>query len=192
MKRSFKKIVWAGLTLAMVAMVSPQISTAQSVFLKPADALKLLFKDSEEVIKEDKTLSEAQMSEFKTLEGHDPPRSTYTFYLGRTGGTIDGYALIDEQIGKVMPITFITRINPDGKVAAVEIMVYRETHGGEVASRRFLNQFKQKSLNDELRLHGNIVNITGATLSSHALVIGVKRALALWQIFYGKLSPPSG
>jgi len=65
-------------------------------------------------------------------------------------------------------------------------MVYRESHGGEVASKRFLNQFKEKGLNDEIRLHGNIVNVTGATLSSQALVVGVNRALALWQILYGK------
>jgi Na+-translocating ferredoxin:NAD+ oxidoreductase RnfG subunit len=164
----------------------PSARAQDSVYLKPADALKLLFKDSLEVIKEDKSLSEAQAREFKNLLGYDPPQNAYSFYLGRTDGRVDGYALIDEQIGKVSPITFITRINPDGKVAAVEIMVYRESHGGEVASRRFLNQFKQKSLNDELRLHGNIVNISGATLSSQALVIGVNRALALWKIFYGK------
>ncbi len=158
----------------------------ETAFLKPAEALKILFKDSKEVYKEEKALTAAQLEEIKRLLGYDPPSRSYTFYLGKTGETVDGYALIDEQIGKVLPITFITRINPDGKVAAVEIMVYRESHGGEVAHRRFLNQFKQKGLNDELRLHGNIVNISGATLSSQGLVTGVNRALALWQIFYGK------
>lgn len=175
------------LPLLLLATAIPRSARTQdSVFLKPAEAIKLLFKTSEEVIKEDKALGPAEIAQFKSLIGYDPPKTAYTFFIGRTGGKTDGYALIDEQIGKVQPITFISRINPDGKVAEVEIMVYRETHGGEVASKRFLNQFKQKALNDELRLHGNIVNISGATLSSHALVTGVNRALALWRIFYGK------
>ncbi len=157
-----------------------------TVFLTPADALKQIFKDSQEVLKEDHPIGAEQRKQAQAVLGYDLPKEQYTFYIGRTGGKVDGYAIIDEQIGKVQPITFVTRINPDGKVAAVEIMVYRESHGGDVASKRFLNQFKQKGLNSELRLHGDIVNVSGATLSSHALVVGVKRALALWQIFYGK------
>lgn len=169
------------------ATLVPGLGNAQTtVFLQPADAIKLIFKDSKEVYREEKNLSAQEQSEFKKLLGYDPPQTHYSFYLGKTGVQVEGYALIDEEVGKVSPITFITRIGPDGKVTAVEIMVYRESHGGEVSSKRFLNQFKQKGLNDEIRLHGNIVNIAGATLSSRALVVGVNRALTLWQIFYGK------
>ena len=160
-------------------------SAQTTVFLKPEEALKLLFKDSQEVIKEDHSVTPEVQEKVSKLLGYELAKSDYPFYIGRTNGQIDGYAVIDDEVGKVLPITFVTRIAPDGKVAAVEIMVYRESHGGEVASRRFLNQFREKSLNDELRLHGNIVNVTGATLSSQALVKGVKRALVLWQIFYG-------
>jgi Predicted NADH:ubiquinone oxidoreductase, subunit RnfG len=165
---------------------APAAFAQTSVFLKPADALKLIFKDSKEVYKEDKALGESEKAEFKRRLGYQPPRDSYSFYLGKSGDHVDGYAIIDEEVGKVLPITFITRISPQGKVDAVEVMVYRESHGGEVSSRRFLNQFKQKGLNDEIRLHGSIVNITGATLSSRALVLGVNRALVLWRIFYDK------
>jgi len=169
---------WSGL------LASAQAQT--TVYLKPSEALKLIFQGSQEVIKEDHTVTDEVRKEAAEKLGYDLPKTSYTFFLGRTNGKVDGYALIDEQIGKVEPITFVTRISPAGQVDAVEVMVYRESHGGEVASRRFLNQFKRKGLNDELRLHGDIINVTGATLSSQALVVGVRRALALWQIFYGK------
>ncbi len=173
--------------LILYLLLFSSVGFAQTtVYLKPADAIKLIFKDSQEVIKEDKTLNDQDIAQFKKLLGYDPPKDQYSFFIGRTGDHLDAYALIDEQIGKVLPITFVTRINPEGKVDAVEVMVYRESHGGEVASKRFRNQFKQKGLNDELRLHGNIINITGATLSARSLVVGVNRALVLWQIFYGK------
>ncbi|HKY62648.1 MAG TPA: FMN-binding protein [bacterium] len=180
--RKFFSILSLLFCLTLVSIASAQTT----VYLTPADALKLIFKDSQEVIKEDHPVSAEQRQKAQALLGYDLPKGQYTFYLGRSGGQVDGYAIIDEQVGKVQPITFVTRIEPQGNVSAVEIMVYRESHGGDVASKRFLNQFKQKSLNSELRLHGDIVNISGATLSSHALVVGVKRALALWQIFYGK------
>jgi len=177
------KIILLALTCASLSFEARAQTT---VFLKPEEALKLLFKDSKEVYKEDHVLTPEQAKQAQDILKYELPKNSYSFYLGKTEGKVDGYALIDEQIGKVNPITFVTRINPDGKVAAVEIMVYRESHGGEVASKRFLNQFKEKGLNDEIRLHGNIVNVTGATLSSQALVVGVNRALALWQILYGK------
>jgi len=157
-----------------------------TVYLKPDEALKIIFKDSQEVVKEDHPVTAAIQEQAKRLLGYELTKSNYPFYIGKTNGRIDGYAVIDDEVGKVLPITFVTRINPDGKVAQVEIMVYRESHGGEVATKRFLNQFRQKALSDELRLNGNITNVTGATLSSQALVKGVKRALALWQIFYTK------
>jgi len=175
------------LLCVLVVLADVPLGRAQtSIYLKPAEALKLIFKDSQEVLKEDHPVTPELQEKVKKLLGYELQKTNYPFYLGKSDGRVDGYALIDDEIGKVMPITFITRINPDGHVAQVEIMVYRESHGGEVASKRFLNQFRQKVLNDELRLHGNIVNVTGATLSSHALVKGVKRGLTLWQIFYGK------
>lgn len=154
-------------------------------FLTPAEALKVIFKDSQEVHKADHEVTDEIQSKAQVLLGYPPPKQVYSFYLGKTGDRIDGYAVIDEQVGKVLPITFITRISPEGKVDAVEVMVYRESIGGEVKNRRFLNQFREKALNDELRLHKDIVNISGATLSSQALVVGVKRAVVLWNLFYG-------
>jgi len=182
MKKTLSSFVFGMILLGLLSSASAQTT----VFLKPSDALKLIFKDSQEVIQEDHPVTADVSAKAGEKLKYDLPKDHYTFYIGKTNGRIDGYALIDDQVGKVQPITFVTRISPEGKVDAVEIMVYRESHGGEVASRRFLNQFRQKSLNDELRLHGDIINVTGATLSSGALVTGVKRALVLWQIFYGK------
>lgn len=184
--RFLKQVSLFWCVLIFTVFISPLGFAQTSVYLKPDDALKLLFQNSKEVIQENKSVTPEVSEKAKKSLGYTLPKNSYSFYLGKTDGKVDGYAIIDDQVGKVLPITFITKITPEGKVAQVEIMVYRESHGGEVKSRRFLNQFREKALNDELRLHGNIVNVTGATLSSQALVVGVKRALALWQIYYGK------
>ncbi len=185
LKHIFKQAFWGHCILATLMLV-PLVSYGQTtVFLQPADALKLIFKDSKEVHKADHQLSAEQAKAFQSQAGYPPPKASYSFYLGKSGDHIDGYALIDEQVGKVLPITFITLISPTGKVESVEIMVYRESRGGEVKNRRFLNQFVGKQSNDSLKLYGDIVNISGATLSSRALAVGVKRALVLWKVIYG-------
>ena len=179
-----KKVI---LFFFLTLLFMPNGSFAQNtVYLSTADALKLIFKTSQEVIKEDHPITPAIQEQFKKIVGYDLPKMDYPFYIGKTNGKIDGYAVIDEEVGKVMPITFVTRISPEGKVAQVEVMIYRESHGGEVATKRFTSQFKEKELNEELRIGKGIIHVTGATLSSHALVKGTRRDLALYQIFYGK------
>jgi len=71
------------------------------------------------------------------------------------------------------------------EVTDVAVMVYRETRGGEVKEQRFLRQFHGKKLSDPIQVNRDIVNYTGATLSSHAIARGVKKALALAELFYG-------
>ncbi|MDO8520049.1 MAG: FMN-binding protein [Deltaproteobacteria bacterium] len=137
-----------------------------TVYLTPAEALKIIFADSKEIISEKK--------------------GGRTFFVAKTGGKVDGYALIGNEIGKTEPITFMTAITPQGKVKAVEILVYRESHGGEVKEKRFTNQYKGKCASDPVRIGQDIKNLSGATLSARAVSRGVKDALILWKTHYEK------
>jgi len=135
--------IFVGLLLSSLSLGTP-LWAQTTVFLRPADALKLIFKDSQEVHKRDFAITPEIQKKAKGLLGYELPKSHYSFYIGKSQGKVDGYALIDEQVGKVLPITFVTRISPEGAITAVEIMVYRESRGGEVQSKRFLKQFNPK------------------------------------------------
>ncbi|OGP12939.1 MAG: hypothetical protein A3I75_03395 [Deltaproteobacteria bacterium RIFCSPLOWO2_02_FULL_50_16] len=158
----------------------------QSVYLSPKEALRQVFHASKVVVSEKRVLDAEQAAWIVKKSGLKPPQSEWTFYLGKTDEKIDGYALIDHQVGKTEPITFMTVINPDGRVRDVMILVYRETHGSEVRHKNFLRQFYGKEAHHPVRLGQDIDVVSGATLSSRALAVGVKRALLLWEIFYGK------
>jgi len=71
-------------------------------------------------------------------------------------------------------------------VIATEILVYRESHGSEVHRKAFVKQYLGKTVKDPVMVGRDIKHITGATLSSRAVSKGVKKALILWNIFYGK------
>lgn len=159
---------------------------AQTVYLKPSEALKIIFKDSREVVSEKKTLTAEQKERLEKQLGTKLEKYEWNFYIAKTNGRIDGYAVIDNEVGKTEPITFLTAITPAGEVREVEILVYREPIGSEVHDKRFLRQYHGKRESDPIRIGQDISNISGATLSARAVSNGVKRALAIWQILYGK------
>jgi len=111
--------------------------------------------------------------------GYTPARDKYTIFVATTHGKIDGYAVVDDEQGLHQPITFATRLSPRGMVERVEIMVYREPRGDEVRDVRFRKQFQGKTSQDPLRLNRDIDAVSGATVSSASLAVGVRRATIL-------------
>ena len=89
-------------------------------------------------------------------------------------------AWILEEIGKVKPITtgFVIENN---QMLAMQVLIYRESHGWEVRYPFFTNQFKGLELEANNRLNKKIDGISGATLSVNALTRLSKLALHLHQ-----------
>jgi Na+-translocating ferredoxin:NAD+ oxidoreductase RnfG subunit len=88
-----------------------------------------------------------------------------------------GFAAIGNVLGKDQPITFLVAIDPTDRLKDVDILVYREPYGGEVAYEPWRRQFRGKSASDSLRVGKEIRSISGATISVHAVTLGVRRML---------------
>jgi hypothetical protein len=89
-----------------------------------------------------------------------------------------GFAAIGNVLGKDQPITFLVAIDPTDRLKDVDILVYREPYGGEVAYEPWRRQFRGKGAGDSLRVGKEIRSISGATISVHAVTLGVRRMLA--------------
>ena len=94
------------------------------------------------------------------------------------GGALLGFATVRTVKGKDQPITLLVAIDPDDRLKDVDVLVYREPYGGEVAYEAWRRQFRGKSAADSLRVGREIRAISGATISVNAVTLGVKRALA--------------
>jgi thiamine biosynthesis lipoprotein len=169
-------VVFAGLFLALAGA---------ETLLTQEQALKIVFPKSESVKAETKTLTPEQRKTLEENTGLRFPEADYPAFTATTKGQTDGHAVILNEIGKHENITFIVGVSPKGKVMEVAVMEYRESRGGEVKEQRFLSQFHGKQASDPIRVNQDIVNYTGATLSSYAIARGVRRALALAHLFYG-------
>jgi Na+-translocating ferredoxin:NAD+ oxidoreductase RnfG subunit len=170
--------------IALVVIVLLAMAPAETL-LTQEQALKVVFPRSESVQPETKVLTAEQRSELENNTGLRFPEAEYPTFVAKSKNATDGYAVILNEIGKHENITFIVGVSPKGKVLEVAIMEYRESRGSEVKEQRFLKQFRGKTSSDPIRVNQDIVNYTGATLSSYAIARGVRRALALTHLFYG-------
>jgi Na+-translocating ferredoxin:NAD+ oxidoreductase RnfG subunit len=85
------------------------------------------------------------------------------------------YALMDNTIGKTMPITFLVIFNEKQEVIHSKIIKYREGYGGEISGKKWLSQFNGMR-NDSLYKHGKEIDgISGATLSVKSFTKGISK-----------------
>jgi Na+-translocating ferredoxin:NAD+ oxidoreductase RnfG subunit len=96
----------------------------------------------------------------------------------REGSVDEGYALVRNVLGKDQPITFLVAIDTAGLLKDVDILVYREPYGGEVAYEAWRKQFRGKTAADSLVVGRNIRSISGATISANSVTLGVRASLA--------------
>jgi len=146
------------------------------IFLTKEKALKLAFKNCDKfdslILKIDKEIK----GQLKKNKLAPPLKDSLKFYYG-----CDNVAIIDEVIGKHLPITFMIVLDKKGYVQFIEILAYREPYGWEIKNKSFLSQFENKTIKDSLRVNKEIKNITGATISVNSITYAVKRTLFLYE-----------
>ena len=121
-------------------------------------------------------LSDADVAAIGKKLGADLKKKEWTFYLAEDENHKRlGYAMLDAQIGLHEDIDYGVRFSASGVVERVEIRAYREAYGDQVRGARFRNQFVGKTASDPIVAGQDIDIVSGASYSSKALALGVKR-----------------
>lgn len=105
--------------------------------------------------------------------GYDGLRVKYWRSGARTVWILD-------EIGKEQPIT-IGVVVDGGRIVRTQVLVFRESRGGEVRHGFFTRQFADAALTANDTLDRNIDGITGATLSVWAVTKVARLALVFHQ-----------
>ncbi len=166
--------------------LTEQEMSRADVFMTEEEALKILFPKSDRIRKETIRLSADQKAQIESRIGWKFPEESFEVFVGEAGATVDGYAMIQNTIGKHKPMTYIVGVDKDGKVTDVELLVFREARGAEVRMKRFNYQYEGKTVLDPVRINKDIINISGATMSVRSMSAGVKRMLVLVDELYLK------
>jgi hypothetical protein len=158
-------------TLSLLLLAGKSLHAIEDVYLEPDVFIAQSFEGEPE--QKVLWLTKATKASIKQVLGRDyrGMRIRYWQQGARTAWILD-------ELGKVKPITtgFVVENN---QMVAMQVLIYRETHGWEVRYPFFTDQFKGLELEENNRHNKKIDGISGATLSVNALTRLSKLALHL-------------
>ncbi len=163
---------------------SPDGPEAVKVYFTQEEALTKVFAKADTLWTEEWSPSPQERTELECCLGWRVTDERFAIHRAGRDGQDLGYAVITEEQGRFKPITFIVKVSASRRVDMVLVMVYRESRGDGVKRQRFLKQFRDKDTSDHLRLNRDVVGVSGATMSSRALAMGVKKVLAIVDLRY--------
>ena len=163
-----------GPVVAVTVAALPQLAVAAS-YLSVEAAQRALFPQAQEFAVVALAPTPSQLAAIAKAAGPQAPHGELHAWAAKRG---------DETLGHVF-ITYAVGIDAQGALRPVEILEYRESHGGEIRNTRWLAQFAGRRSTDTLRFRTDIKNVAGATLSSEHVTAGVRQVLALWRELLG-------
>jgi hypothetical protein len=172
------KFIASGCCAMAIALGSAPAFAAKGVLYDREKILREFFPGADAIEVENVAVAGDLAGRLQARLGYVPSRE-YAVQVGKKDGRVLGYAVIDDEKGMHEPITFAVLVGPDGAVLRQEVMVYRECEGDGVTARRFTRQFVGKTEKDPIRDGVDVEIVTGATISSHSMAVGVKRAVAV-------------
>ena len=172
--------------LLLLAAPSALTLTAAPVhavqYLDVGAAQRALFADATRLEPVPISLSEEQRKAIRKASGTRTPIPVDRIWRAMRGDEVLGWFVVDEVYGKHEFITYAAAIDASGAVVGIEIMDYRETHGGQVREPSWRRHFQGKRSSDRIKLDEDILNISGATMSCEHITAGVRRLLTLYDV----------
>lgn len=190
---TISRLTISGLAVAgIAALVVPPAQVAVAAdYLSIEAAQRGLFAQAERFDEIILALNPAQKQAVTDLAGPQPPHRSLRAWKAVRGNDVLGYVFVDEVLGRQDMITYAVGIDASGRMGALEVLSYRESHGGEIRGTAWRNQFEGRQGLQNLRFGTDIKNIAGATLSCEHVTQGVRWVAALWQVTLRSAAAPS-
>ncbi|QSX41553.1 FMN-binding protein [Shewanella cyperi] len=169
--------------IPMALVAAPAVAAD---YLSIPQAQQLLFSSQAQFIERPTLFNGDAKDEIKHKAGTRQRQDQQPIWRVEENGEFRGWFIVDDVIGKHEYITYAVGISPEGEVLGMEVLSYRETHGGQVREQAWRDQFKGKHLGQPFKLDEDVSNISGATLSCRNLLDGVKRLLTIQQLYLAK------
>src|SRR5664279_2890135 len=116
--------------VSAVAAAAPACAFAVD-YLSAEQAAQLMFPDADRFESREVALDAAQLQGL-AAQGVRGRSSRWPVRVAQRAGATLGYVVTDEVIGKFELISYAVAIDLEGAVRQIEILSYRESHGGEV------------------------------------------------------------
>ncbi len=172
------RAVVSGLTLWL--LVANVAAAAQGGRVTRDEALAAVFPGA--VVEAERVfLTEQQMAEIAEIAGVEIESGLVARYVATRGDTVMGRAYVDTHVVRTKRESLLISLEADGSVRRVDVTAFLEPPD-YLAPERWLLQYSQRQLDDDLALQRAIRPIAGATLTANATNAAVRRVLAIDQV----------
>ncbi|MDP2029827.1 MAG: FMN-binding protein [Thiobacillus sp.] len=171
--------------LIVTALTAPAVAVSPAYavqYMTTEAAQKQLFPEASGFMSHPLKLTEAQQDRVEETAKVRMRYPEQPVWQVMSGGKPAGWFVLDEVYGKHEFITYAVALDATGAVRGVEILDYRETHGGQIRNSKWRAQFNGARYGTALKLGADIQNISGATLSCKHISEGVRRVLAIHEV----------
>ena len=148
------------------------------VFYSKEGALQKAFPGADEFDEANLFLSDEDVDWIQKEAKVKPASRVFRAYRAYKAKRLLGFAFIDTHRVRSMNETILLRISPRGEVEDILLLAFHEPAEYQ-PSVRWLSQFQGKHLSPKLRIRQEIDGISGATLTSNAVVASARKYLAI-------------
>jgi len=151
------------------------------VYMTKDKALSMVFPHADRIDKQHVFLSPTMKKDIENKSKTKLGSNIYTFYVGIKNNTPIGYSLLSTHTVRTKSETVLITINPDATIKQIDILAFFEPTE-YMPTERWIRIFPHKTLLRSLRIGRDIPNISGATLTSNAILDSIRKSLALFEI----------
>jgi hypothetical protein len=147
------------------------------------EALALAFPTPAAVERQTAFLTEEEVARASELAGPDVvvSQSVVTYYIGVRGSDTLGLAYFDRHRVRTLPEVLMIVVTPAGTIDRIDVIRFTEPPEYRPPDG-WLGTFLDRGLTEDLSLKGDIIAITGATLTSRAVTHAARRTLAVHEV----------
>ena len=174
MRRNTAGLLAAGLLLA------GETAWAQSGLVQREEALAAVFPGAA-IAAGRVYLTAAQARRIAELSRDDVHTRIYARYVARRDGVVVGRAYVDTHVVRTKRESLLISLDASGRVRRIDVTAFLEPPE-YIPAPRWVQQYYERPLSDDLAIMRAIRPIAGATLTTHAVNAAVRRVLALDQV----------
>lgn len=179
--------LWVRIWVTFMLIGHANTGDAQ-IFYGQQEAMALAFGAGAEVLTDPLYLTPEQIAEVEKVSHSKLDTELFTFYSAERQGAVYAYAAIDSHTVRSQSESIMVVLNPRGEVTNVVLLAFNEPPEYRMPDR-WMALLAGKSM-QQLALGQGVDAITGATLTSRAMVASVRRVKALFTIAHPETGAP--
>lgn len=175
------RILWQGIGVLAVVL-GLMVGNASALDVSSTqDAVKAAFSGADKIVKKRIRLTTPQRAAIGKLSTRVIRDKTMNFFIGKKGGQIMGFAVVERVTNRSWSISYMVVMNADGSVKDVEVLNYEGARNWGVQYESWLKQFFGMKADSDFR---GVSGITGATISVRTISAGVQKVAAAYQVIF--------